>query len=101
MLVAPATFNSINKLANGISDTYALGVLAEGIGLGLRVAVIPFVNTALANRSPFRRSLELLRQEGVEIFFERDGFGSHEPGMGESMIEDFPFIDGFNRLVSD
>lgn len=45
-VVAPATYNTINKLAGGISDTYALGVLAEAIGLGLPVVVMPFVNTA-------------------------------------------------------
>src|SRR5262249_6494979 len=29
IIVAPATYNTINKWANGISDTYALGILAE------------------------------------------------------------------------
>jgi hypothetical protein len=33
IIVAPATFNTINKLAAGISDTYPLGVLAECIGM--------------------------------------------------------------------
>ncbi len=30
VVVAPATFNTLNKLAAGISDTYALGVVNEG-----------------------------------------------------------------------
>ena len=30
IIVAPATFNTINKWAQDISDTYALGLLAEG-----------------------------------------------------------------------
>ena len=33
MIVAPATYNTINKCAQGISDTYALGVLAEAVSL--------------------------------------------------------------------
>ena len=33
ILVAPATYNTICKWAQGISDTYALGVLAEATGL--------------------------------------------------------------------
>ena len=37
--VAPATYNTINKWAQGISDTYALGVLAETTGLGLPIVV--------------------------------------------------------------
>lgn len=53
--------------AQGISDTYALGVLAETTGLGIPIVVLPFVNTALASRQPFRRSVEALRAEGVSI----------------------------------
>jgi phosphopantothenoylcysteine synthetase/decarboxylase len=67
ILVAPATYNTINKWAHGISDTYALGVLAETTGLGVPTAVLPFVNTALADRAPFRRSVDSLRAEGITI----------------------------------
>ena len=35
-VVAPATFNTINKWANGISDTLALGLLNEGLPPGSR-----------------------------------------------------------------
>jgi flavoprotein len=58
ILVAPATYNTINKWAEGISDTYALGIPAEAIGLEVPIVVLPFVNTALAGRAPFRRSVE-------------------------------------------
>jgi phosphopantothenoylcysteine synthetase/decarboxylase len=67
VLVAPATYNTINKWAQGISDTYALGVLAEATGLGVPTVALPFVDTALAGRAPFRRSVESLRAEGVTI----------------------------------
>src|ERR1035437_5518395 len=55
IIVAPATYNTINKWALGISDTYALGVLAETTALDVPIVVLPFVNTALASRDPFRR----------------------------------------------
>ncbi len=64
IIVAPATYNTINKWAQGISDTYALGVLAETTALGVPIVVLPFVNSALADRAPFRRSIENLRREG-------------------------------------
>lgn len=35
IVVAPATFNTINKWAAGIADTLALGVLCEAYGLGI------------------------------------------------------------------
>ncbi len=54
IIVAPATYNTINKWAQGISDTYALGILAETTALGVPIVVLPFVNSALAARAPFR-----------------------------------------------
>ncbi|MER5644774.1 flavoprotein [Streptosporangium sp. NPDC002524] len=67
IVVAPATYNTVNKFAQGIADTYALGLLAEAPGLGIPVVVLPFVNDALATRVPFRRSVESLRAEGVRV----------------------------------
>ena len=55
IIVAPATYNTINKWANGISDNYALGILAEAVGLRIPVVVLPFVNSALASHPAFER----------------------------------------------
>jgi hypothetical protein len=91
-IVAPATFNTINKLASGVSDTYALGTLAEAIGR-MPVTVVPFVNTALAARAPFRRSLDLLRAEGVRILFgDDDGWVPHPLGAGGMRASEFPWL---------
>ena len=75
IIVAPATFNTINKWANGISDTYALGILAEAPGLNIPVVALPFVNSALADRAPFKDSVNALRNEG---------FGSCSAGASSS-----------------
>ncbi|MGW0806100.1 flavoprotein [Nonomuraea sp. NPDC002799] len=70
IIVAPATFNTINKFALGIADTYALGLLAEAPGLGIPVVVAPFVNSGLAARTPFRRNIAELRADGVRVLRE-------------------------------
>ncbi|MGH3852293.1 MAG: flavoprotein [Pseudonocardiaceae bacterium] len=44
MVVGGASFNTINKWAAGISDTLAVGLLAEAIGLGPPLAALPFLN---------------------------------------------------------
>jgi phosphopantothenoylcysteine synthetase/decarboxylase len=67
IIVAPATYNTVNKFAQGIADTYALGLLAEAPGLGIPVIVVPYVNEALAGRTPFRRSVADLRADGVIV----------------------------------
>ncbi|MDH6117007.1 flavoprotein [Kitasatospora sp. GAS204B] len=62
--VAPAT---INKWAAGISDTLALGILCEAYGLGIPVAVQPYVNSAQAAHPAYDESLARLRSMGVLI----------------------------------
>jgi phosphopantothenoylcysteine synthetase/decarboxylase len=102
ILVAPATYNTINKWAQGISDTYALGVLAETTGLGVPIVVLPFVNAALASRVPFRRSVESLRAEGVRILLGPGGIQPHPPRTGGKLIDSYPWhlgLDEAERLL--
>lgn len=66
-VVAPATFNTVNKWAQGISDTLALGLLNEAVGLGLPMAAVPWPNVALARHPVFVRSIATLREWGVRI----------------------------------
>jgi hypothetical protein len=97
ILVAPATYNTICKWAQGISDTYALGVLAETTGLAVPTVVLPFVNTALAARAPFRRSVESLRAEGIRILLGPGGFQPHPPRTGASLTDSYPWHLGINE----
>jgi phosphopantothenoylcysteine synthetase/decarboxylase len=91
IIVAPATYNTINKWANGISDTYALGILAEAPGLGIPVVTLPFVNSALAGRAPFKDSVNTLRSEGARVLLGPGEFEPHPPGSGGERIADFPW----------
>jgi phosphopantothenoylcysteine synthetase/decarboxylase len=69
-VVAPATFNTVNKWAAGISDTLALGLLNEAVGLGLPIVAVPWPNAALARHPVFRRSIASLREWGVRVILE-------------------------------
>lgn len=100
IVVAPATYNTINKLAAGISDTYALGVVGEAIGLGVPVVILPFVNSALASREPFRRSVDSLRAERVEILIGPDLWEPHPPHTGGEHFEAFPWASALDRAMS-
>lgn len=91
IIVAPASYNTINKWANGISDTYALGILAEAPGLNIPTVVLPFVNSALANRHAFQRSVTQLREEGVQILLGPGEFEPHAPGTGGTRLEAYPW----------
>jgi phosphopantothenoylcysteine synthetase/decarboxylase len=72
LVVAPATFNTINKWANGISDTLALGLLNEALGAGLPAMAAPWPGAGLMGHPAFGRSLRDLREWGVRIIFDPD-----------------------------
>lgn len=76
--VAPATFNTINKWAQGISDTLAVGLLCEAVGLGLPVVAVPWPGSALARHPAFARSIATLRDCGV--IFEAGRLPGAQPG---------------------
>lgn len=104
IIVAPATYNTINKWAAGISDTYALGILAEAPGLGIPTVVLPFVNTALATRRVFQRGVEELRTEQVHILLGPNGFEPHPPGAGSEQLSSFPWLSALievERMLAD
>ena len=91
LIVAPATFNTVNKLALGIADTYALSSVAEVIGRGVPTVVVPAVNSALASRLPFRRAIDDLKKEGVRVLFgPEDDWEPLPPG--ENDPKRFPWL---------
>jgi phosphopantothenoylcysteine synthetase/decarboxylase len=67
VVVAPATFNTVNKWAAGISDTLALATLNEACGLGVPIAALPCVADALAAHPAYQESLIRLRSMGVRF----------------------------------
>jgi len=70
VVVAPATFNTVNKWAAGITDTFATGLLCELTGLGVPIVAVPLVKDALARHVAFGRSLDQLRGMGVRVLFD-------------------------------
>ena len=100
IVVAPATFNTINQWALGISDAYALGVLAEQTGMGIPTVAVPCVSDGLASRPPFKRSVKALRAEGVSVLF---GPGSVTPHPGHAPgdpLAAFPWQSALDEITA-
>jgi phosphopantothenoylcysteine synthetase/decarboxylase len=72
VLVAPCSFNSLNKLAGGIADNLALSVTAEAIGRGTPVVVAVSVNDPLWQHPLTRASIATLRGWQVSVIEPRD-----------------------------
>lgn len=77
MVICPATFNTVNKIAAGISDTLALGLFNEAFGFGIPLVVAPALNSAQEKHPAFKKSVEMLRRAGVTVLY---GEGMYEPG---------------------
>src|SRR5438477_3825957 len=76
IVVFPATFNTINKWALGISDTLAVGTLCEYTGLKMPIVSVPCFRTGggLDGHPAFFRSLEMLREYGVRVLYEPEAY---------------------------
>ncbi|WP_018349474.1 flavoprotein [Longispora albida] len=98
MIVAPATVNTINKWAAGICDTLALGLIVEGIGLGLPIVAMPFTNRAHAAHPAFGENLARLSSWGVTVLWDTTGHRPHEPRAGEGLIDTFPWEQALAAL---
>ncbi|MEW2547247.1 flavoprotein [Streptomyces sp. NPDC047002] len=80
ILVAPATLNTINEWALGLTSKFVVGVVAEGIGKGIPMVTMPCVNAAYAQHPQFARSLDELRAVGVRVLYGEGGFVPNAPG---------------------
>lgn len=101
ILFAPATFNTVNAWALGLTDRFVVGVVAEGIGKRIPTVTMPCVNAAYVQHPAFDRSVETLREAGVTVLYGPGGFEPNQPG--ERRPEGFPWhlaLDAVGAIVS-
>jgi phosphopantothenoylcysteine synthetase/decarboxylase len=91
-MVCPATFNTVNKAAAGINDSYALGVLCEALGTATPVVMVPMVNNKLWGHPAWSRNLTALADAGVtmlDVHTGAVGASAVESGTGGQVVEHF------------
>jgi phosphopantothenoylcysteine synthetase/decarboxylase len=81
-LIAPATFNTLNHWALGLTTSFIVGFAAEAIGKRIPLVTMPCVNSAFLAHPQFERSIETLRQAGVRVLLGEGGFVPNRPGEG-------------------
>ncbi|HEX2280497.1 MAG TPA: flavoprotein [Thermomicrobiales bacterium] len=95
VLIAPCTFNTLNKLSQGIADNLPLSIAAEAIGRGTPVIVAVSVNAPLWEHPRAKGSVETLRSWGVQVI---------EPVADENgyltMAEDNVLVEAVRRALS-
>lgn len=101
IIVAPATCNTVNKWAAGISDTLALGLITEAVGKQLPLVALPFTNRAQAAHPAFERSIGELRSWGVTVLYGPEVYPLHESGEGGRQLDRYPWrltLDALSQL---
>jgi hypothetical protein len=84
-VVAPASANTVAKLALGIADNRALTTVCEAIGGGIvPVIVFPRVNAAHARQPFWSTHLAALRAAGVHLIYGEDMWPLYEPRQAPS-----------------
>ena len=89
---APATFNSINAWALGLTHNFVVGVVAEAVGKGIPMVAMPCVNAAYVQHSQFERSVAVLRGMGVDVLYGEGGFVPNQPGRGRPREYPWPVV---------
>ena len=79
-LIAPATYNTINKIARGIADSVVTTTMASALGRmereGAKILIAPAMHGSMHN-SILTGSLKILDNMGAGIIPPRDEYGKH------------------------
>lgn len=67
VLVAPATANTLSKVACAIDDTTVTSIASVALGLGKPVAMVPAMHGSMYSHKLLQDNLARLRQAGVQV----------------------------------
>lgn len=77
IVVMPATFNTLNKWAQGIGDTLAVSILCESLGrASTPMIAVPYLKNDLAHHPAFSKSTALLQDYGVHLLYDPERYPS-------------------------
>jgi phosphopantothenoylcysteine decarboxylase / phosphopantothenate---cysteine ligase len=87
LLIAPATANTIGKIAAGIDDGPVTTFATTAIGEGLPVVVVPAMHEPMYRHPIVARNLDALREIGVRIVMPRVEEGKAKVAASEDVVE--------------
>jgi phosphopantothenoylcysteine decarboxylase/phosphopantothenate--cysteine ligase len=99
LLIAPATANTISKIATGIDDTTVTTFATTAIGSGKPVAIVPAMHEAMYNHPAIIRNIETLRGMGVTIISPRIEEGKAKIANSRMIIWEVERILGPKDLI--
>lgn len=87
VLVAPATANTISKIACGIDDTPVTTLVSTAFGSGIPIAVVPAMHESMYRHPVVTENIEKLQSLGVEFVGPRVEEGKAKIAETEEIVE--------------
>jgi phosphopantothenoylcysteine decarboxylase/phosphopantothenate--cysteine ligase len=87
VLVAPATANTISKIACGIDDTPVTTTVSTAFGSGIPIIIVPAMHESLYHHPVVTENIEKLRSLGVEFVGPRIEEGRAKIAETEEIVE--------------
>jgi len=94
VLVAPATANTISKIACGIDDTTVTSVVSTAFGTNIPIIIVPAMHQSMYNHPILTENIEKLKALGVEFVDPRNEEGKAK------IAETKKIVDAVIRKVS-
>ncbi|MFW9845860.1 MAG: bifunctional phosphopantothenoylcysteine decarboxylase/phosphopantothenate--cysteine ligase CoaBC [Candidatus Thorarchaeota archaeon] len=86
-LIAPATANTIGKIANGIDDTPVTTTATSAIGAGIPVLIVPAMHRSMYDHPGVLENIEKLRGYGVHVMGSRMEEAKAKIPTAEAIVE--------------
>lgn len=71
VLIAPATANTIGKVANGIDDTPVTTTVSSAVGAKIPVVVVPAMHESMYDHPAVMENIEKLKSMGIDVISPR------------------------------
>jgi phosphopantothenoylcysteine decarboxylase/phosphopantothenate--cysteine ligase len=99
LLIAPATANTIGKMAMGIDDTPVTTFATTALGSGKPVAVVPAMHEAMYKHAAVLKNLKTLREMKVTLIDPRLEEGKAKIADNENVVQEVERILGPHDLT--
>ena len=87
ILVAPATANTISKIACGIDDTTVTSVVSTGFGSKCPIIIVPAMHESMYNHPIVTENMNKLKSLGVQFIDPRIGEGKAKIAKTEEIVD--------------
>ncbi|MBN1525408.1 MAG: bifunctional phosphopantothenoylcysteine decarboxylase/phosphopantothenate--cysteine ligase CoaBC [Spirochaetales bacterium] len=100
MLLAPATANTIGKIAAGIDDTPVTTFITTGLGEGIPLVIVPAMHLSMYNHPIVQENIEKLKKIGITVLMPEMSEGKAKIAPTDAIIDTITGILGGERKLS-